>query len=393
MPVVFARLSEHLIKYNYKVSIIDYSDGAMTFILRHSKNISVLPFQDGIAFNTRGIDILVMQSILPHTIRKELIFDNNTKLFFWTLYAFNLVPPFAPISILRQFHIKSNIGYYLYQCIHIRTIRNLRDFLSGSIKKNGLVFMDYSTVNITKKYLRINSIPDQPILPIAIDIPHKKPIIEPRKIGSTNVFWVGRVEDFKTKILLYSIDQCRKYAKSNGRKLIFNIIGYGKDIDKIALRSDEYFKIEKLGKVELESLKDKIINNADIVFAMGTSALESAVLGVPTVLLDAGYRKVDNRYRFRWVYESDGASVGHFYNIEAKVRENRWSIEDIMSQLNDKPESIGKQCHNYVVANHDPKIVSAHLERFILKSSLKIADVEPYMKKGLIRQLYDNIRY
>ena len=59
-----------------------------------------------------------MQSIVPHSIREELIISPQTKIVFWTLFHYNLIPDFIPINGLRFLHYnfvitKKSIFYFI----------------------------------------------------------------------------------------------------------------------------------------------------------------------------------------------------------------------------------------------------------------------------------------
>ena len=57
-----------------------------------------------------------------------------------------------------------------------------------------------------------------------------------------------------------------------------------------------------------------LLNEIDILMAMGTSALEGARLGIPTILLDIAYNEVRDGYNYQWINERDGFTLGDVIN-------------------------------------------------------------------------------
>ena len=96
MPVLFANLintvlSDSLIE---KIYIIDYEDGALNKLTEDSPKLKRLYFNDGVKLKVPKESILVMQSLIPYTIRDELVIKDSVKIFFWNLHPENLVPNF-----------------------------------------------------------------------------------------------------------------------------------------------------------------------------------------------------------------------------------------------------------------------------------------------------------
>ena len=79
----------------------------MSTLLKENEKIKRIKFQDGVKTVPISNTNLIMQSILPHTIRPELVVSNKTRVLFWTLFHYNLIPDFLPISVLRKIHLNS----------------------------------------------------------------------------------------------------------------------------------------------------------------------------------------------------------------------------------------------------------------------------------------------
>ena len=214
VPVLFFRMANELAILNkfIHIYVIDYSDGAIARNLIINRNITLLPFTDGIPISPPEDAILVMQSILPYSIRPELKILPDTKLVFWNLHPDNLVPSLIPLPYLRNFQ---NTNFKLYsllaKTLYPALIRNLREFTEQAVTKKALWFMDQSNLDKTLKYLFTN-ISDVDFVPV--------PALGSKLIKANdfqgkevlNFTWVGRLCDFKSHILMYTIKKLNSLA-------------------------------------------------------------------------------------------------------------------------------------------------------------------------------------
>ena len=83
------------------MSIIDYKDGIMSNYLQSNKSVELIEFQNGIKTKKIFDTILVMQSILPNTIRSELNIEGETRIFFG-IYIITTLFRFLPIDKFRK---------------------------------------------------------------------------------------------------------------------------------------------------------------------------------------------------------------------------------------------------------------------------------------------------
>ena len=83
---------------------------------------------------------------------------------------------------------------------------------------------------------------------------------------------------------------------------------------------------------------DEILLEHDVVFAMGTSALEAAKLGIPSVLMDASYYEFPKDYRYRWLFESEEYVLGYMLPSE-KIRKSKLVMADIVNTCCDSSKT------------------------------------------------------
>ncbi len=396
VPVLFFRIANELAISNKRnlIYIIDYKDGAIARNLISQSNIKLIPFFDGVSIFPPKDAILVMQSILPYSIRSELKISPDTKLFFWNLHPDCLIPILFPFPYLRNFQ---NINFKLYKILinlfYQSLIKNIGEFILQAVAKKSLFFMDQSNLDKTNKYLFLD-IPNINFLPVpAKSSSHK--INNFVKVGSVlNITWIGRLCDFKSHILIYTIKKLSALAASKKIKLKYSIIGDGpfkKIISKLEVDND-WFKLELLGSLKPELLDNFLLNNTDVLTAMGTSALEGAKLGIPTILLDISYYPVKGDYKYRWLHESKNFDLAHDIN-KFDLREGNLSLNNMLNDLHSNYQELSTKALEYFLKNHEMKIV---LDKFILKlkeTQMKFSDINPdLLNKSILRIAYDILR-
>ena len=73
---------------------------------------------------------------------------------------------------------------------------------------------------------------------------------------------------------------------------------------------NKFFAVEFHGNLKYKNLINLLNNSVDLSFAMGTSALDSAKIGIPTVLVDYSFKKIKN-YKFRWIFDTQNFDLAH----------------------------------------------------------------------------------
>jgi hypothetical protein len=397
VPVLFFRMANELALLNklIKVYVIDYIDGPISRNLDDSNNIILLPFVDGKSVSPPEDAILVMQSILPYSIRPELKILPDTKLVFWNLHPDCLVPSLIPLPYLRSLQNKNfDLYSFLARTLYRSLIRDLREFTEHAITKKALWFMDQPNLDKTSKYL-FKSFLDVDFVPVpALGSKLNKSKVLPEK-DTLNFTWVGRLCDFKSYILMYTIKKLSSLAFGQKKKIRFLIIGEGPFKREIsALNVDhEWFSIEMFGSLRPDVLDNYLLEHTDVLTAMGTSALEGAKLGIPTILLDISYYPVKGDYKFRWLHETKNFDLAHDIS-QFDLEEGNLSLNNMLNDVHSNYQVLSTKALEYFLKNHEMKIV---LDKFILKvkeTEMKFSDINPVLlKKSLVRKIYDILRY
>ena len=205
-----------------------------------------------------------------------------------------------------------------------------------------------------------------------------------------NIAWVGRIVDFKVHILNYSLRSLSKYSEKNKRKIVFHVIGDGPAHSLIEFNySNSFFKIINVGRLNKNKIDNYLQENIHSVFAMGTSAIDAARLGLPVVLLDQSFTKITNDYVFRYLYNAIGFDLGHPL-IKSDFQNNNNSIDIIINDLSNTYVEVGNKCYNYFKNNHSIEIVINKLLQSLKNNNYyTIDDIPKKMRiQGFLRHLY-----
>ena len=110
-----------------------------------------------------------------------------------------------------------------------------------------------------------------------------------------------------------------------------------------------------------EELKAKLVELADLHFAMGTSALDGAGLGLPTVLIDPFTDPaLAHLARYRWMYETRCYSLGELITPENRASFGR-PLGELLRELREDPAGVSARCQDYVRAHHDLPAIARRL--------------------------------
>ena len=365
VSVLFKRVAEWFADKNYNVKVIDFQDGFMSKNINHHK-IEKIDFTLS-KIKIPKNSICLMQLMTPWSMYKNLEFHEETRFFFWNCHPNNLIPS---IPIFYNF-FENHITYkkFVINLFFLKYKKKSITFLNLLLKNQSIVFMDDVNIKNTEFFLDLK-INKAEKLPIPVPINKRTKEINKKFQKNLNVSWLGRVEDFKTKSLEKVISDLEDYRAVHDLKIIMNIIGQGKDLEKIKSHSRnsnlEFKFIDYLNTQDLHSFLSK---NTDILFAMGTSSLEGGVCSIPTIILDICFKNLNSDYKYKWLFESKGFNLAELlhHNYSGSGIHN---IETVIEETIANKKKIGDLCRSYVENNHNSDLIFSNLHSYINKTSL-----------------------
>jgi hypothetical protein len=362
VSIQFLRFAEFLTANNSaNCFLIDYLDGYMARNVQ-SKGVRVLYYDDDNKVNIPSGSVAIFQSITPWSIFPNLKIDKDVKLLFWNHHPFNLVPLLP--GIRRKMQNNLLLSKLILNTILFAHYSKIKRFINVIISSRGLVFMDETNVKTTENFLDIKI--SEPIyVPVAVDYVSDLSNIKVvrrdlRKV--LRVVWVGRVVDFKFYILSRTLQSLNSLQTKLGISFEVTVVGSG---DYESQLKNEISKLDNLScqflsHVESENLDTFLLNNTDLLIAMGTSALEGAKLGIPTILLDFAYSPVSVDYSFKWLFERKGYTLGDLID-SSYFKKGNDSLELLIVELFSKYASICEKTQYYVMRHHEISSNAARL--------------------------------
>ena len=211
-----------------------------------------------------------------------------------------------------------------------------------------------------------------------------------------HLVWVGRIFDFKYFILKRLLDDLSKLTDISGRVFKVTIVGDGSHLKYLrenSLRITNY-EVSFVRHLQEPELNEFLARGVDILFGMGTSALEGAKLGVPTVLLDLSYKNVPDTYEYRWLYQRDGSTLGETLRDFSPKGSSYRSLSLWIADLLQEEQVITQKTYFYFVENHSTEVVTSKLLWVLGQSTCFWGDLRlnGLVKPSIIYQLFYTLR-
>ncbi len=382
VPLLFLRLGSYIKKLGYDVSILDYSDGFMS--LNNKDNLELIEYKDDKIIELAENSILILQSMTPWSIYSSLKINGNTSLFFITTIPTNFYPA---LPIFRDKILNGGIlSKIVWNTVLIDEYNKIKKFIKLGLEKKSIVFLDDDIVCNLKHNLKVN-IENPKILPLFSDNIDENLYLKKRRdnFSELTVGWVGRIADFKVYILNRVIEDLKNYSDEQKLKIKFIIVGEGDRESSLLYYHTDNFIIERIQHIEPSMLEEQLLK-FELYFAMGTSALDGARLGVPTVRLDYSFNKINKDYRYKFLFDTLGYSLGE--NIDSSCyKKGLHSMANIINIFSKDIVDISNKTYEFYQFKHSLENSALKFINFLETSNIKWSDM--INKNILSSKLYD----
>jgi hypothetical protein len=396
--LLFVRLARFLTEERrVTVHVIDYVDGVLARSLEDS-DVEVIDYVPGKKAQVPSGTCLVTSATHIYLLSRMLSLPPDTRLLFWCLHPYSLLTLLPKCNLLMK--LTPVTLRYILKGLFFQERHAIWRTLRYAHSCSGLLFMDSENLRINQALFDLDL-----ILPNFLPVPlGDEPAFcyeEGRNCrspgnGLINLGWLGRLADHKVYTLDFVIREAHNYARMTGQRILFHVIGGGEYRSYLESRlpRDGLLEVHMAGTIVGKDLNRYLCENVDVLFAMGTSALEGARLRIPTVLLDACYTELPRNYLFRWLFESTGYDLGLIVS-SSSVPQHRHSFADIIEGLKKDRNRLGELCREYYENNHSMTTVADRFVEFVNSSRLTFCDMEDgnYLHAGRIVQLWQSIRY
>lgn len=396
VSLLFLRFAEYLQCKNLaNCYLIDYADGFMAKNLREP-SVQLLTYTDSgpQVFIPDGA-LVVFQSMTPWSIYPGIKLQPDTKIFFWNCYPFNLVPLLP--GLRRQMQCSEIFAKVILDTILLGYKNKVKKMISILSAKRAIAFMDRANLKTTERYLSL-MIVDPIFLPVAIkssSLNIQKVNIKRDLADCLRVIWVGRVIDFKyfpLNHVLYELNRLQPLLRIPIRVKIVGSGNYSRQLSRSVLEMTNLHCefVDYIAPINLDSF---LVENADMLIAMGTSALEGARLGIPTLLLDFSHRPIPVGYTFSWLHRREGFNLGEAISLDNLTIRNDSLSACVRELLNDFPR-MSNSALTYFSANHELSKVAKNFLRAVSLSDCSYSELEKagLLNRGLIYSFFVKIR-
>ncbi len=265
-----------------------------------------------------------------------------------------------------------------------------RKTLLWLINNNAIVFTDTVGIYNSLKSSSLNYDPkiESNIVPIAISVPKEN---QWKKVKHTQkkvikISWIGRVSsDFKEIPIRHLIKDLDEWNADNRFEIKLTVVGDGDARDRIKKEaSNVQYEVEFIDNIAYAELGSYIEKDVDLLVAMGTSALDGAKIGCPTVIITPVKPTDPERVDYRWIFESKGFSLGEYPNVDIETNQVRNKLDTIMNRYF-SDDLLSDTCYEYTKSFSIDKVFSELMNRelpsFIDGEMVKHLKKYYYLKK------------
>ena len=235
----------------------------------------------------------------------------------------------------------------------IQTTKKLFSFKNFSklcIKNNAFAFQDEANY---LKYIEDGvKIKKPQFFPVIIDGENLNvnclPLINKDII---NIAWLGRIDNDKVFSIINCLDNLSRMIED--KEIYFHLLGDGDG--KALIKINDYAPKIKIvfNSFMFGEMRDKYLKeNVDVVLAMGMSALDIAVLGLPTILPIVSMTPFDTN-KFIYLFNTKNYCIGWTKENLDVVDCTTNTIEEIVKEIYDqnKKIEIGEKCRQFAIDN------------------------------------------
>lgn len=222
---------------------------------------------------------------------------------------------------------------------------------------------------------------------IPIVTPERKVLAKPELVSENevNIAIFGRLCLDKVYAAVDVLDHIAKLKRKE--QINVHVIGSGHNADEENILFCHYYpnniKLIRYGTLELEKALKVISEKADIVFAMGTSALDGASVGVPTVVVPNEIKPFScDKYVF--LHQSRGYMLGWGPEQVDELELPALSMAQVLKAVYEdgQKEELGILCRQYCREKHGSNF--KQLTDAIHSSTLTYAKLDPMIHNTLL---------
>ncbi len=385
--LLLARSAAYLARrHGFNLSLVDFDDGA-TRALWTSEGIpfEFKRYEVGGDIEIGQSDAIIISLLGAKLFPSRLKGNLGARLIAWCTApqdAFKFFPA-AYFFNNSSWETKSRIARVMFPSHRLRIAK----FLSDGANRGGVIFMDEHCHAVNERLFGpgIRS----SITSICTGMPELSPRNNLPKSGKA--YWVGRIADFKTEAFI-AMSSAILSLNSSIKEVI--VIGDGADLQKAEHRLSG-LPITWRGYVGPRELDSEIFTNADLVFGHGTALLEAAKLGIPSLLVDGTYEKLDPlQVRAEWLHNCPPGYVMKIAPANGLIGRH---IKDCLDEFDARACDIALADYKHWEKYHHPQVIAEKLAEVIARGDYTCRDflnsgaADPGLIGGLMEWIKANV--
>lgn len=374
VQTLFIRLINQLDNTGYQTGYIDFDDGVMRTQLKENERVEYYPIRQVGAGSEIGAENCTIITSLNFINVAPLYIAPQAKILLWCLSPYNL-----PIRNLNR-KLKINLEKWHWVKATYKGFSNL----NRAERTRAVYFMD----RFSYHYNKCTQADYDPFLPIYLDLEFSGKSYR-NKSESISMYWVGRIDSsLKFHCVVFLIKCFESLMQSslaiNARLTLIGDGAGAKKIKRMCDRSPVSSNINHINELAYSELKGHLSTHADIVFAHGTSCLESAAIGIPTVCLDPYGAPFRRDYKFKWFHELEPYNIG-ITEFGSEYSQQGHSIEQIIEQLSNEREVLSEKAVSAVSSQYNHDLIFSKLISATNNTTLYVGD----LRLGLFSVCFD----
>lgn len=388
VSIVFMRVAHYLAKLDiFDVFLIDYHDGCMAKNCLSQDNLYFIEYSYNKVIKFDGDSIIIFQSLPLWGMPENLVFSETTKILFWNLHPYNIFGYATRLNRIKNKILKYSAIQIFRTCIYSNERKVLKLFNTN----NAIAFMDGENLTQAEKLLAIE-IKNPQFIPLMVDEHENIKTAHQLDKQKLNFIWIGRIADFKVHILVYTIRKILDYAIAKDLEIGFHIVGTGDYLEYLKNSFTGNNSIQYYDYVAPTDLK-RFLSNKDIAIGMGTSALDMAKYGLPTILLDFIYEELHDDYIFNWLFETKNYTLGRQIDT-SMIADGNDSLEIMLDNVRFNYHELSQKTFDYILENFELKVVIGKLINVIENTTLEYQYIPSnYFKMNIFHKLIGAKRY
>ncbi len=221
--------------------------------------------------------------------------------------------------------------------------------------------------------------------PTSYSASEESPKVSPEH-DSVRIGWFGRIDTEKIASVINMLDNIYDYCANNLVKMTVYIIGDGNGRNRrIINKYSPLLKIVFTSYLYGNEMKKFISKELDAVVAMGISAIDAAVLGIPTVIPIVSDRNFTAN-RFVYLKDTSGYSLAWTQDVLRCMDMPVITMHRLIADLeNGKKEQIGGECRKCVIDNFNVAHCTELFKESVSHTSYYVSELfkTPLVKKTL----------